>query len=819
MHRGLLLSLVLCLSSLACFAQQPGPIAVAGDLNGDGKPDVVVANGSLSNVGIFLNTGTGNLGPGTFLNVGGNAASVQLADFDSDGHLDILVYCTSCGQQTLRMMRGDGHGGFSAPVPIAVPGAPFIPVVADFNGDGIPDIAFAADGAGPTLGIIFGDGHGGFSAPVYFLVAQSNLGVSELRVGDFNVDGKPDLLVHTRRLSSEDTFLALNNGQGGFKMTHLFTPFSSFLVAFGIGDFNGDHIPDFLTSQIGPTVTYGDGRGGILFVDFGSSFFNNLDIANVFAVDVDGNGTTDLVNGGQYLPGNGHTGFGDPITTPIPPSSTILIAVADLNGDGKPDFILQQSGTTNVVSVLNNIPTATTITASTLTQIATSASITSTGAPVTLLAKVLSTGGTPVGTVTFSEGTTTLGTAAVNIYGWAALNTTFSTGGLHNNLNASFGGGLDPTTNTVFGVSSSGTPASISVNNSPQTLPPPQVTLTTSTNPAFELNPVRMDWNVTSSSAIPSGFVMLQADGQVFQVSSFPNSVNAFFPTPGLHNIQAVYGGDGNFPIATAATIVEDIRAFDAPRSPTSTHVSATAASGGILISATVSGGTSQPTGNIAIRANGAYFTELFKSGAQVFFPTGGGTFTISAEYLGDAQFAPSTASSTVTVGNAAGDFTLFSPNGFITIQDGQSGTVSFQLTPSGGFSAPVNFSCSNLPPGVSCSFAPATLTPNVGASFATVTISTTAPSGPTFASLHTGWWSITACSFGLVLFGLAGRKRKNWKLVLALFTLLLLVGGCGGGGTTTTTTITSTPRGTSQITVNANSVVSHSMPIQITVQ
>src|SRR5437588_5944102 len=80
--------LILLCSSLSYCQDQP--VAV-GDLNGDLKPDVVVANPSLNNIGVFLNAGSGTLGPGAFLAVNGRPDSVSLADFNSDGHLDILL--------------------------------------------------------------------------------------------------------------------------------------------------------------------------------------------------------------------------------------------------------------------------------------------------------------------------------------------------------------------------------------------------------------------------------------------------------------------------------------------------------------------------------------------------------------------------------------------------------------------------------------------------------------------------------------------------------------------------------------------------------
>ena len=253
---------------------------------------------------------------------------------------------------------------------------------------------------------------------------------------------------------------------------------------------NSDGNVDFLGQS---TIFFGDGSGGILYTQ---PRINSIKVADGIAVDFDHNGTTDFVQsqggapGIHYYPGNGHGGFGDPIT--ISTSVFSIIATADFNGDGFPDLVLQDGlNPANISVFLNPGTTPVSIAAASQMQISASAATASTVAPVTLIANVSSlNAGSPsgVGTVTFTEGSTTLGTATVDIYGNAALDFTFAAG-LHN-VNASFAGVLDPSTNTLFAPSASFSSVAVAVNPGPPAGAVPNITLTTSVSPVRQLNPV-----------------------------------------------------------------------------------------------------------------------------------------------------------------------------------------------------------------------------------------------------------------------------------------------------------------------------------------
>ncbi|HEY2364220.1 MAG TPA: FG-GAP-like repeat-containing protein [Candidatus Angelobacter sp.] len=803
--------------SLQCLAQTH--MAPVGDLNGDGKPDVVATDGVQPRIGIFLNTGNGSLGPGTFFSVGSPANAVWLADFNSDGHLDILAVTSP----KLQILFGDGKGGFGAPITIPQSGIPAVgpTVVADFNGDGFPDIAFAYSSPNPTLAVLFDDGHGGFSLSLPHLIAiqSGNGGIPlSLFVVDANNDGLPDLVTNTGAINIvANSFLSINDGQGGFIATQL----ASDAIVQSFGDFNSDGNIDFFAPGTNGAhmFLFGDGQGGILYSPSQRTCFNQPE--GQFGIDFDHNQTTDLV-GGVYTPGNGHGGFGDSIG--LSPDPINPVAVADFNADGRPDLVLIGPGPASSI-FLNNVATPVSISASSNIRNIASVFNTNASQPVTLTAFMNSFCGVPTGSVTFTDGTTTLGSAPVNIYGVASMDTTFPTGGTHA-IGAAFTGNLDPATNTFY--SNSVAPVfTITANNAPPTGPVPTVALSVSANPVREQNPVTLTASFTSPNPPTTGLLTFRADGQVLGVAPlFDPEIQVPF-APGPHNLQVTFGGEGNIPAVTSTTLVEDVRALNAVRSPSSVQLTVTPPSAGstsqsVTLAATLNG-VANPQANFIYRMDGAFIASAPSTQPVKFLPPLLGTFTVSAEYTGDAVLAPSTASATFVVGNPNGDFNIAASPSSATIKAGQTATFTITISPVNGMNSPVAFACSGLPAASSCTFSPATLTPNGAPVSTTLTLNTTAASSAAvpFAGLRP--WSFTSWSLGIV-FGFfvvrinkGGKHAKRRSAVFGIIALALLVVSCGGGGSKPIPT-TGTPPGTSSITVTATSGSSHSAALNVTV-
>src|SRR5713101_3872886 len=184
----------------------------ARDLNGDGKPDLLVGNYCLSNAPGCLVGGVEVLlgvGDGTFrvlsglYGTAGLGANVAIADVNGDGKPDMLAAgCNfkDCFTGVVTVRTGNGDGTFAGGTYVFGTGGmfPSSPAVADLNGDGKRDLVVANCGNGcqtgiGTVGVLLGNGDATFQTAVTY--GTGGIGPHQVIVADVNGDGKPDLIV------------------------------------------------------------------------------------------------------------------------------------------------------------------------------------------------------------------------------------------------------------------------------------------------------------------------------------------------------------------------------------------------------------------------------------------------------------------------------------------------------------------------------------------------------------------------------------------------------------------------------------------------
>jgi hypothetical protein len=240
---------------------------IAADLNGDGALDLVLPIQAANAVAILFGDGRGSFGKPVMLPVDGGPFMAAAADFNADGKPDLAVTITTAGSRKVAVLLGDGAGGFGAPRYFgAFANSPIALGVADFNGDGTLDIAVGGGVNSPAdennLSILMGDGKGAFEAPAHYTIGQAPQSMS---IADFNGDGLADIAVsNSLPVSGNSTVsVLLGTGNGRFAGP---TTFEIGVAGRGTGvaDFNGDGKLDLVVANSNSntvSVLLGDGKG------------------------------------------------------------------------------------------------------------------------------------------------------------------------------------------------------------------------------------------------------------------------------------------------------------------------------------------------------------------------------------------------------------------------------------------------------------------------------------------------------------------------------------------------------------------------------
>jgi hypothetical protein len=280
------------------------------------------------------------------------SAGVVSADFNGDGIPDLAAVCPANGN--VGIFLGNGDGTFTQDGSISTPGGGNAPpediVSGDFNGDGIPDLAVTF---GAAVAIFLGNGDGTFTLVSIENCGHASSNSNAIVVADFNQDGILDLAVAGGYGGSLTIFLG--NGDGTF--TYRASPATGNDPA-GVaeGDFNGDGIPDLAVTNAGDdTVTILIGNGDGTFTPAPVSPSTGSYPQGIVAADFTGSGTPDLAVANTssqtltILMGNGDGTFTQAAVSPGAAEPNSLV-VADFNGDGVPDLSVSQAyGHVNVL--------------------------------------------------------------------------------------------------------------------------------------------------------------------------------------------------------------------------------------------------------------------------------------------------------------------------------------------------------------------------------------------------------------------------------------------------------------------------------------
>ena len=407
------------------------------------------------------------------------------------------------------------------------------------------------------------------------------------------------------------------------------------------------------------------------------------------------------------------------------------------------------------------------------------------GLKVTFTAKVAGNGGIPTGTVTFTDGGTTLGTGTLDATGTATFSTTALSQGVHTIL-ATYGGDTDDG-------GSVSSPLSLTVN-----LATTATALSSSATTANVDTPVLFTAKVTGNGGIPTGTVTFTADGVTIGTGTLDATGTATLSYSALntstpHTILAIYGGDTDDTGSTSNAVTETITLIS-----TITSLGSSTTQGAnpeTILVATVSGASGpSPTGTVNFTVNGVSIgaATLDGNGVATLIPNlASGTYSVVANYLGDPIHFTSS-SAVVTISNIEAGFSMSVTPTAVTIKTTQNSTVMVTLTSNNGYIDNIGLGCASLPALVTCHFASVTtgLAANASATVQ-LTIDTNDPLSGGTVGMNSEKRSMElagllfpcALLFGGIFW--RWRRRNAWILSTVLVLLgsgaLLLVSGCSG--------------------------------------
>ncbi|MFN0205051.1 MAG: FG-GAP repeat domain-containing protein, partial [Planctomycetota bacterium] len=362
-HRSLSASaFLLVINTGLAFGQEPlfpgrqfkkdaySPSVVITEVNGDAKKDIVMVNSITHDISVLMGSGDGGFGVAMNYSVspGINPYSLAMGDFNGDGKADVAT--GNWNSQDISILLNAGTGSFGAPGNFSIGKVPVSIAIGDANGDGNLDIA-TADYYSNTASILLGSGTGTLGAASHFNVGTSPLG--GLAFGDLSGDGNADLV--TTNLNSNDISILLGDGLGSFAAANNISvgtnPYS-----IEIGDFDGDGNRDLIITIRYPgavVLLMGTGAGAFAppnYLSAGLTVPMDLAIA-----DIDGDSRLDLLisesTNLSVLLGNGLGAFASPSIHEIGNFAESIV-LDDINSDGRIDLAAWSMGYRSVTVLL-----------------------------------------------------------------------------------------------------------------------------------------------------------------------------------------------------------------------------------------------------------------------------------------------------------------------------------------------------------------------------------------------------------------------------------------------------------------------------------
>jgi hypothetical protein len=801
--------------------------AASADLNGDGIPDLAIVD--TANASILLGKGDGTFQNPVTYSTGLVPQAVAFGDFNSDDIQDLVI--ANYGSATVSVLLGNGDGTFQSQVTYPVGNNPESVEVADVNWDGIQDLV-VANSNDNDVSVLLGNGDGTFQTQVTYPTGREP---QKIAIGDFNGDGFPDIA--TANSQDGDVTVLLNNGDGTFATAQAFATGAG-TRSVETGDFNGDGIADLVAGNYnGNTISIllGNGDGtfqsqvsyptGLSPLQMALGDFNGDNLLDVAIANANGNTVSLLL-------GKGDGTFQPQVAYPVG-SSPLAVATADFNGDGIPDLAAPNftDGGIGTVSILlgqqSETATATNVNApgpgthnvlasypgdssraasqsnlislsggpaiATTTSLIASVNPVSLGQTVTFTATVnpIPSGATN-GMLSFYDGSTLMGSSAVNASGVATYATSNLSAGA-NAITAVYSGNVifagstsAVLTETVTKTVLTATTTSISASPNPASLGQ-QVTFIATVSPEPTGTPAGTV-NFYNSTILLAA-IEVNAGVARFATNSLPVGANA---------ITATYSGNANFATSTFSVWTETIT--NQVSTPTATTTVLTASPNPapvgqrIALVATVSPAPTGAAGTVN------FYDGTALLGTSGMNSTGVATLTTSklpvganhltAVYSGNTEFAASNSPALTETVSSSPTFTVTAPQ-TVTLDANTPTNVTITVTPVGGaYNEAVTMSYSGLPAGYAASWSSAAVTPQGKATTTVLTISSVAQAANNPAQRRSKLPLQTA---GLALgmcFILGKRKRLGHSLQILVVGLclgsgLMLTGCAGGLGTT----------------------------------